>query len=289
MILPVELADVIELWVWGSGSSMTISQLEAHIETGVPEESIDYSDDDAGEPFEVLAQQVFDEFLERQQRIGTSYPFACDGYKVRYFKNQDPPNPYIFCLLLSYLPATHVHNDQRATQFETLAMNAAENFFGGEALRIGWPWERPTYTDLLDVIGLLPNLGQINLPAPVVAGDRGWDILVVKGFQDGHYPKLIALGNCATGRMDWKRKGMEVQPEHFWECFQHQRPGTWLTFSAVPFRMDSDSRSRKGAKSNLTLDRYRICEFANSISADAEIWVNGQRHNAVDVPMDSSI
>ena len=268
---------------------MTLSQLEGHIETTIPEEAIDSDDDDECDAFELLAQQVFDEILERQIRLGVAYPFACDGYKVNYPVGSYGL-PYIFCLLLSYLPSTQIQNPQCAPQFEILAMDAAMNFFGGAGLRIGWPWDRDTYAELLDdVVSLLPDLGQIALPEPVVAGDRGWDILIVKGFGDNSYPRFVALGNCATGRTDWRMKGLETQPEYFWQCFQHERAGTWLTFSAVPFPMDEDSRLRKASRHTLTFDRYRICEFATGLCAEAEQWVNQQFMNASNIPLDASI
>ncbi|MDZ7640080.1 MAG: hypothetical protein U5J83_17820 [Bryobacterales bacterium] len=76
-------------------------------------------------------------------------------------------------------------------------------------------------------------------------GDAGWDVSIVKGFCDSEFPWLIALGNCATGRTDWKRKGMEVQPTLFWNFFEHQHLSVFVTFFAVPFVMDHDMRLRK--------------------------------------------
>jgi hypothetical protein len=288
MAIPSEIADVVELWVWSEGSSMTISQLESHIETCIPEESIDSDDSDPDEPFELLAQQVFDEILHRQDILKRAYPFACDGARVRFLGVPQGTSTYIFCLLLSHLDASHIENDQRAAQFETLAMRAARSFFGGSALRIGAPWETSTYAELLSqVIGLIPNLQAIDLEEIVGSGDRGWDILVVKGFGDREFPMFVALGNCATGRNDWKRKGAEVQAEYFWDCFRHRRPGTWITFSAVPFKMSDDIRKRKASVSNLTFDRFRICELAPQIEGDAVTWVDDQRENARLVALDS--
>ena len=290
MVSPLEIADVVELRAWATGQEVTLSQLEGDIETSIPEEMIDYDDAEAGEPYEILAQQVFDELLERQYKLGSSYPFACDGYKVSQFPANRAPGSYIFCLLLSYLPSALIDNDQRTAQFESLVAAAAKNFFGGSAMRIGWPWERPTYAELLeDVVTLLPNLGQVSLPEPVTAGDRGWDVLVVKGFRDGHFPKLIVLGNCATGRSNWRNKGRETGPEYFWRCFQHEMPGTWFTFFAVPFRMGKDIFSRKGERDTMAFDRYRICENASVVAADVQSWCSLQKQAAKDIALDASI
>lgn len=288
MVEALEVADVVELWVWATGNAITISALEGHIETGIPEDAINTGGDDV-DPFEFLAQQVFDELVSRTFSFA-GYPFECNGYRVKYIGQAPHAPPYIFCLLLSYLPAIEIAGEQRARQFETLAMQAALGFFGGSAVRIGFPWEKATYVELLEtVLPLLPNLGQVALPEPVTGGDRGWDIILVKGFADDSFPKLVALGNCATGRHNWKEKGLETQPDFFWECFQHQRPGTYLTFSAVPFRMDDNSRRRKASDSNMTFDRRRICECAQTLTADAEAWVVQQYTNASNVPLDKSV
>jgi hypothetical protein len=289
MLSPSEVADVVELWVWSYGNSISVSQLSSHLETAVPDESIDVEDRDIDDPFESFAESVFEEIMGRQEDLGTAYPFACDSTRVRYIGPTRSASTYIFCLLLSHLDATHIENDQRAVQFETVAMEAAHSFFGGSALRIGAPWGTQTYNELLgQVIDMIPSLGAIDLEDVVAAGDRGWDILIVKDFCDNEFPRFVALGNCATGRNDWKRKGLEVQPDYFWDAFRHRRPGTWITFSAVPFKMNADIRKRKAGTTNLTFDRFRICELAPQIAGDAVDWIADQRPNAKQVPIDSS-
>ncbi len=111
----------------------------------------------------------------------------------------------------------------------------------------------------------------------------------VRGFRDGYFPKLVALGNCATGRNNWKMKGRENEPEYFWRCFQHPHPGTWFTFLAVPFRMEQDVRERKGSRDTLTFDRYRICEYADDLSHDVQQWCSDQKQVAKDVALDASV
>jgi len=233
-----EIADAVELKTWAKNQPVTIGGLKEELETAL-------SDDDASKA-EAIAQNVMDEFQSRQMLLLNAYPFLCDGYKLRLNHEEPARTTYLFCLMLSLLPASDIENEQRAVQFETIVMDAARQFFGGSALRIGAPWHSediPDYATLLDkVIELIPNLGlKLRVAAPG-GGDAGWDVLIVKNFRDACFPRMIALGNCATGRHDWKRKGMEVQPSFLWSFFSHEHRSVLLTFFAVPFAMDEDAR-----------------------------------------------
>lgn len=276
-----DIADIVELQTWATERPATASSIKEDLEAVL--------DDDSEHEPEGLAQNIIDEFLDRQRLLGEAYPFLCDGNKLEV-NHQAPQNTtYLFCLALSHLPAAEIENEQRAQQFETIVKDAATKFFGGVGLRIGAPWrthEVPTYGHLLDrVIGLIPNLGEKMRDTAPGGGDAGWDVLVVKSFADKLYPRFIALGNCATGRHDWKRKGVEVQPTLWWSYFRYDHRSVHITFFAVPFAMDEDSRLRKLSSSNLTFDRFRICEFAPDAVADAAIWVTAQRANAMNLAL----
>lgn len=274
-----EIADIVELQTWASRKPTSVSAIKEELQAILDESS-------ELDP-ETAAQNVVDVFLERQQMLGDAYPFICDGYKLNVNHRSPENTTYLFCVALSHMPASEIENEQRAQQFETIVKNAAMKFFGGVGLRIGAPWhtdEVPTYADLLDrVIELIPNLGQKLRETAPGGGDAGWDVLIVKSFKDGLYPRFIALGNCATGRYDWKRKGMEVQPTLWWSYFLHEHRSTHITFFAVPFQMDEDARLRKLSSSNLTFDRFRICEFAPDSVPEAATWVTAQRANALNV------
>lgn len=276
-----DIADIVELQTWASERPTSVSSIKEELEALL--------DDSSEQDTEQLAQNVIDEFMTRQQLLGDAYPFVCDGNKLDV-NHQAPQNTtYLFCLALSHLPASEIENEQRAQQFETIVKDAATKFFGGVGLRIGAPWrtdEVPNYGDLLDkVIGLIPNLGERLRETAPGGGDAGWDVIVVKSFKDGLYPRFIALGNCATGRHDWKRKGMEVQPTLWWTFFRYDHRSVHVTFFAVPFPMDEDARLRKLSSSNLTFDRFRICEFAPDSIADAATWVIAQRANAMNLAL----
>jgi hypothetical protein len=274
-----DIADIVELQTWASEKPTSISTIKEELEAVL--------DDASEEDPEALAQNIIDEFVARQQLLGDAYPFVCDGYKLDINQPEPQNKTYLFCLALSQLPASEIENEQRAQQFETIVKDAATKFFGGVGLRIGAPWrteEVQTYSELLDrVIELIPNLGERLRDTAPGGGDAGWDLLVVKSFRDDLFPRFIALGNCATGRRDWKRKGMEVQPTLWWSYFRYDHRSVHITFFAVPFTMDEDARLRKLSSTNLTFDRFRICELAPDSIADAAIWVTAQRANAMNI------
>jgi len=276
-----DIADIVELQTWASGKPASVSSIKDELEAVL--------DNDSEQDPEDLAQNIIDEFVARQRLLGEAYPFACDGNKLDV-DHQAPQNTtYLFCLALSHLPASEIENEQRAQQFETIVKDAATKFFGGVGLRIGAPWrtsEIPSYADLLDkVIDLIPNLGGRLTDTAPGGGDAGWDVIIVKSFKDELYPRFIALGNCATGRHDWKRKGMEVQPTLWWSFFRHDHRSVHIVFFAVPFLMDEDARLRKLSSTSLTFDRFRICEFAPNSVADAAAWVTEQRANAMNLAL----
>lgn len=276
-----EIADVVEFRTWASGKPCTFSSVKEELQAAMA--------DDEEETAEKHAQGVMDEIQSRQLLLNGAYPFQCDGYKVEFSAPAAGTSTYIFCLGLSLLPVEQISNAQRSVQFETVAMNAAKAFFGGSELRIGAPWrteEVPTYEILLDkVTALIPTLGPRSRDAAPEGGDCGWDVLIVKGFKDQNFPTLIVLGNCATGRTDWMKKGMETAPRYFFDSsFTGDHRGVLITFFAVPFVMDNDARKRKLYDQTITFDRLRICEHAPISPEDAAAWLESARDAALEVP-----
>ncbi len=272
-----DIADAVEFRTWAKEEPYTFNALEDDLKAAVDDE----------EYTENLPQNVMDEIQARKLLLNDKYPFECDGYKVEVRPGDARNSTYIFCLGLSLLPAANIENDQRAKQFETVAMVAAAGFFGGKGLRIGAPWrtaEITTYDILLDrVVDLIPDLGKRARDVPPGGGDGGWDVLVVKSFADKRFPRLVALGNCATGRTDWKRKGKETEPEYFWEFFAHGHRSAFVTFFAVPFVMDDDARKRR--LTSVTFDRFRICEYAPQSNDDVAGWIESVRTAALEVSL----
>jgi hypothetical protein len=276
------IADVVEFRAWASGKPCTFGSIKEELQAALADEE--------EEALENCAQGVIEEIQSRQMLLSAAYPFECDGYKVQFSAPAGGIPTYIFCLGLSLLPHEQISNEQRAVQFETISMRAAKAFFGGSELRIGAPWrseETPTYAILLDKItALVPNLGPRSRDAAPEGGDCGWDVLLVKGFKDNNFPRLIVLGNCATGRTDWMKKGMETAPRYFFDSsFTNDHKSVLITFLAVPFVMDDEARKRKLYHDTITFDRFRICEHAPISPADVALWLESTRMAALEIPL----
>lgn len=275
-----EICDVFEIQTWAAGERSTISKLKENLEALL----VDVNNLEA----ETLAQEVFDEIGKRVQRLGPAYPFDSDGNSLWANTLANEGSSYLFCVSLSVL-RTGITNPIRTVEFETLVMQAAQAYFGGSAIRIGAPWQTPQVPDyetlLHSVVDLIPELGPPTRTAAPAGGDGGWDVLIVKNFHDREFPRLIALGNCATGRTDWLRKGSESKPTYFWSFFTREHRSVCITFFAAPFLMEEDDRLRKIDATTLTFDRLRICQNAPHVAPTAARWLNENRDNLLNIPL----
>lgn len=275
-----DIADVVELRTWADDQPYSISALKEDLEAILSSDGPRLPED--------YAREIFEELLDRARLLGPAYPFNLDG--VTLTPNDLKLNSsYLFCLGFNFFEKIPLRI--RSSEFEALVKSAAEKYFRGEAVRIGAPWSTGTITDyrtLLQMVSnLIPDLGPpIREKAPD-GGDAGWDIVVVNNFADRKFSRIIALGNCATGRTDWRKKGMETQPTFFWNFFtrQPQNANACLTFLAVPFLMTDEEKLRKTAATCITFDRIRLCEQVPSTSAAAMRWVEAHRQEALEVPL----
>jgi hypothetical protein len=196
---------------------------------------------------------------------------------------------YLFCLGLNFFE--DIPAEFRTREFEDIVKTAAEEYFRGKGLRIGAPWRTEAikeYRDLLQLVSdLIPDLGPPTRTRAPKGGDAGWDIVVVNNFSDRKFSRIIALGNCATGRTDWLQKGNETGPHLFWSFFNRSPvgPNVCLTFFAVPFLMTEEDKLRKVSATCLTFDRIRICEHVPSASEAVMEWLDRHRAEALDVSL----
>jgi hypothetical protein len=280
MFATADIADVVELRTWANDQPYSISALKEDLEAVLEDKEMENA--------ERYAREVFEEISSRAQILGPSYPFAFDGIKLT--PNALKTNSsYLFCLGLNFFEKIPLRI--RSVEFEGLVKVAAEKYFRGEAVRIGAPWTTGTITDYGVLLGMVSNLiPDLGLPLRSKApygGDAGWDVVVVNNFGDRRFSRIIALGNCATGRTDWRKKGMEAQPTFFWSFFAKppQPYNACLTFIAVPFLMTDEDKMRKTAETCVTFDRIRICELAASTSRAAMRWLEKHRPAALGVSL----
>ena len=115
--------------------------------------------------------------------------------------------------------------------------------------------------------------------------DGTWSWL--PNFTDNTFPRVIALGNCATGKTNWLSKGLETQPGYFWDFFTRSpiTRNVCLTFIAVPFMMTDNEKRRKLSPECITFDRIRICEHAALTSSSVMQWLEHHRAEALDVAL----
>ena len=276
-----EIADAVELRAWATDLAYSITSLKEELEAVLPQ-------DDEGETAERYANEVFEELEDRQRLLNASYPFNVDGNTIE--PNELKTNSsYLFCLGLTFFG--DVPLDIRTREFESLAKSAAEIYFRGTSVRIGAPWktgEIVSYPDLLQLVcDAIPDLGRpVRVVAPG-AGDGGWDIVVVNNFPDRGFSRIIALGNCATGRTNWHTKGNETEAVYFWDSFAHppERKNVCLRFLAIPFQATDDQKHRKQSDDCILFDRPRLCGLASTASQRAMEWLRSHVAEALEVAL----
>lgn len=278
--IPSSIADVVELRTWASDENFTLSSLKEELEAILSDPEI--------ESAEEIANEVFDELERRSRLLGESYPFSITDFSFRT-NERILDSSYLFCLGLVFFK--EIPQNLRTIEFETIVKGAAESYFCGEGIRIGAPWrtsEITEYRQLLESVAeLIPEIGPPVSEVAPCGGDGGWDIVVVKNFSDCTYSRVIALGNCATGRTDWNNKGQEAAPNTFWNFFSRTPvdKNICLTFLAVPFAMSEAERVRKTWANSISFDRFRICDHFPTAGQSAMHWLNSCKAIAQDLPL----
>lgn len=275
-----DISDVVELRTWANDQPYSISALKEDLEAVL-------SGDEA-EHAEEKALQVFEELERRARLLGEAYPFAVDGITITP-SDRKLNSSYLFCLGLKFI--SDIPENFRTREFESIVKRAAEEYFRGEAVRIGAPWKTGEITDyraLLQLVSdLIPDLGAPTRDTAPAGGDAGWDVVVVNNFADREFSRIIALGNCATGKTDWLKKGRETGPETFWGFFTRSPIGrnVCLTFLAVPFLMTEEEKVRKQWPDSISFDRMRICERVPSTSDAVMEWLDRHKGDALDISL----
>ena len=247
-----------------AGSSDALEEVES-------EEIQEGSDSDR---IQSIAEDAFGEVEERFRACGAeqgSYPFNIEEQLIR-LKPKPERSIYTFLLLLSYFGEKEGLNKIKATKlFEDICAKAAESYLGGKndyvhSIVFGFPRRiKPKgFRKALDRVCQEMGEGACHRERPITKDnkDAGLDVVAWRDFTDQRQGKLIAFGQCATGR-NWKEKETELQPDDFCRLWV-QDPLTVkpIKMFFVPHRVESIQWTATCMQAGILFDRCRIASLA---------------------------
>ncbi len=242
---------------------------------------------------EALAEAAFSEVDDRKRACGLSsgwYPFEIGNNTVTLRDNAEA-SLYTFLALLSWFgkdAGPTGTNGERL--FEEVCAKATEAYLGGPHKHVrsfvfGFPRRvlPKGFKAALDALcnemgeGSGHRPGRPKLPHEK---DAKLDVVVWRDFEDKRQGKLIAFGQCATGR-DWVGKVIELPSPIDWcTTWMADRPTVWpvRTFF-VPHRVDEVNWLDTGIKGGLLYDRCRIASLSSGMDQDLQAsWANWSAH-----------
>ena len=228
---------------------------------------------------EALAEAAFSEIDDRERACGIRsewYPFKIDSNTVTLRENADT-SLYTFLALLSWFgkdagPAGT--NGERL--FEEICAKATEAYLGGPDQHVrsfvfGFPRRvlPKGFKAALDTLcaemgeGSGHRTGRPKLPHEK---DAKLDVVAWREFDDKRQGKLIAFGQCATGR-DWVGKVIELpSPVDWCTTWMADRPSVWpVRAFFVPHRVDRVNWFDTCVKGGVLYDRCRIASLASGM------------------------
>lgn len=236
-----------------------------------PEEGVDHS--------EPLAESAFSELDDRHiscGKDGANYPFEIASNSVKLSQDAEK-SIYTFLALLSWFgkdagPAGS--NGEKL--FEEVCARAAAAYLGGPRPQVRWyvfGFPRRVgpkgFKDALDALckelgeGQGHHKGRSKLPHEK---DGKLDIVAWRDFHDRRQGKLIAFGQCATGK-NWPDKVTELPRSEDWcRLWMADTPAIFPIRSFfVPHRIDRTNWFDTCVKGGILHDRCRIASLASGI------------------------
>jgi hypothetical protein len=233
--------------------------------------------------YEAIAEAAFNEIDDRVAACGDEalYPYRVER-SVLVPKENATRSVYLFLATLSHFGLSSGPAGLSGSQlFEDLCAAVARDYLGGtaESLVFGFPRRiLPSgFGAAVDAVCKLIGEGGRHRDEPTAAGqkDAKLDIIAWKDFADRREGKIIALGQCATGR-NWEEKATELSPS--W-------PKTWLQdvpavdpirMLFVPHRVERRKWRKTASLGGILFDRCRIAQHAACISDElidaCEVW-----------------
>ncbi len=282
---PTDFADYLELLALrqaDQNSSMT--DLMRVIRRSGSVDAVDGDGRDGGsDQTEACAHAAFVELEDRILACGeprqARYPFDMSD-KRRLLKSTATAadSVYGFMLLLSAFGLKAGGRDAHPERtFEMVCCHAAAALLGGrrrgaEAVRFGSPRTTlpPKFSDAIEVV--CNQAGEMEPSRRVTstqAKDGQVDIIAWRHFPDRRAGKLMAFGQCAAGRNEWRAKAKEMQVASFVKRWLSKPPSVDpLRLFFVPWRIPPDEHSDVCIDGGIVLDRCRIALLCKNIDQE---------------------
>jgi hypothetical protein len=226
---------------------------------------------------EAAASDAFTELHDRRQACAGAHPFRMAGEVVEAGRTAVRA-PYAFLLLLGAFGAgAGPPGLDGASLFEEVCAAAGASYLGGRragarALVFGAPRRHSPAGFRAAVDHLCDALGEGGGCRPRARlrhqRDSRLDLVVWRTFPDRRAGKLIAFGQCATGR-GWPDKLEELQPRAFVALWLREPLAIEpLRLFFVPFRVDAERWEEASLRGGVLFDRCRIAALAGELDPD---------------------
>lgn len=234
---------------------------------------------------EALQGSVAELVAERQQLLGSAYPFEIRGNSLIHQPNGLP----IYELLLGICQSPSLTKEpycELPRFFEYLSMLAGCGYLGPNAsgYRTGWP--RPEsvshfqalVADVKNKSGNFESEWQWQQaehlpanPAPSFVKEEGLDVVVWNTWPDRRTGQLYLMGQCACGK-NWLDKDKDLDLSCFTEWFRLPRVMPVRSFFTPRYAVKS-LLNELSFKAGLVFDRIRIVQAltAPHIAQDVEL------------------
>lgn len=279
---PQELLDLVEISALTDPDRVgSTSQLKSELMVTGSEDAL--TDEEAeptvSEYFEGVLDSVLTEAEDRIVACGEgNYPFTLSG-KALSSKDSSFTRIYTFLLCLSVYGKNAVPGQDAAKLFEDVCAHAVAAYLGcpespsekhvfGFPRRIG-PADFVTAVRDLCEDKLREGEPDGKVPDIHTMKDAGLDIVAWLPFPDKRSSKLIAFGQCATGK-HWRRKINELQPVSWYQTWLTKHPKFIpIKIFFVPHAVTVADWEKLGYHTGIVFDRFRIAHFAeNAVPAE---------------------
>jgi len=225
--------------------------------------------------YEGAVESAFTEIEDRFRACGAkdgAYPFELETDYIAMAKNTRS-SVYTFLLLLSCF-GDRAGLRQGAKLFEEVCAKAAEAYLGGAHINVksrvfGFPRRvlpkrfESALQSLCDEIR--EGTGARKRPNSSDQKDAKLDIVAWHHFDDARPGKLIAFGQCATGR-NWSEKLSDLQPREWCVLWMQDQPAVHpIRMFFVPHRISLRDWFQSSLYGGILFDRCRIASHSSLI------------------------